>query len=47
VVGLHRQQAVDVLAQARLRARILLYPVGDPAQVQQVIAQQPSELPWV
>jgi tRNA A-37 threonylcarbamoyl transferase component Bud32 len=42
VVGLHREQAADVLAQARLRAQILLFPVGDPAQVQRVIAQQPS-----
>lgn len=42
VVGLHRQQAAEVLAQARLRAWVLLLPVGDPAQVQRVIAQQPS-----
>jgi tRNA A-37 threonylcarbamoyl transferase component Bud32 len=42
VVGLHREQAADVLAQARLSAQILLFPVGDPAQVQRVIAQQPS-----
>jgi serine/threonine-protein kinase len=42
VVGLHREQAADVLDQARLHAQIFLFPVGDPAQVQRVIAQQPS-----
>jgi beta-lactam-binding protein with PASTA domain len=42
VVGLRRRQATEVLAQARLRAWVLLLPVGDPAQVQRVIAQQPS-----
>jgi serine/threonine protein kinase len=42
VVGLHRQQAADVLAQAQLGTQIVLTQVGDSGKVQRVVAQQPS-----
>ncbi len=41
VVGLHPQQAADVLAQAQLGTQILLVLVRDPERVQRVITQQP------
>jgi len=42
VVGLHRQQAADVLAQAQLGMQILEVPVPESGKVQRVVAQQPS-----
>jgi serine/threonine-protein kinase len=42
VVGLHRQQAADVLAQAQLGTRMVPTQVSDSGQVQRVVAQQPS-----
>jgi eukaryotic-like serine/threonine-protein kinase len=42
VVGLRPEQAAEVLAQAQLGMRSLLVLVRDPAQVQRVIAQQPT-----
>jgi serine/threonine protein kinase len=42
VVGLHRQQAADVLAQAQLGTQMVLTKVSDSGQVQRVVAQQPS-----
>jgi serine/threonine-protein kinase len=43
VVGLHRQQAADVLAQAQLGTQMVPIQVRDAGQVQRVVAQQPSE----
>jgi tRNA A-37 threonylcarbamoyl transferase component Bud32 len=42
VVGLHREQAADVLAQAQLGVHILEVPVPESGKAQRVIAQQPS-----
>jgi eukaryotic-like serine/threonine-protein kinase len=42
VVGLHREQAADVLARARLEVQVLRVPVQDSGQVQRVVAQQPE-----
>ena len=42
VVGLHRQQAADVLAQAQLGTHMVPTQVSDAGQVQRVVAQQPS-----
>jgi eukaryotic-like serine/threonine-protein kinase len=42
VVGLHREQAADVLARAQLEVQVLRVPVQDSGQVQRVIAQQPE-----
>jgi serine/threonine-protein kinase len=42
VVGLHRQQAADVLAHAQLGTQMVLTQVSDSGQVQRVVAQQPS-----
>jgi tRNA A-37 threonylcarbamoyl transferase component Bud32 len=42
VVGLHRQQAADVLAQAQLGVQVLEVPVPESGKVQRVVAQQPS-----
>jgi PASTA domain-containing protein len=42
VVGLHRQQAADVLAQAQLGTQMVPTQVNDSEQVQRVVAQQPS-----
>jgi hypothetical protein len=42
VVGLHRQQAADVLAQAQLGTQVVPTQVSDSGQVQRVVAQQPS-----
>jgi tRNA A-37 threonylcarbamoyl transferase component Bud32 len=42
VVGLHRQQAADVLARAQLGVQVLQVPVGESGKVQRVVAQQPS-----
>jgi PASTA domain-containing protein len=42
VVGLHREQAADVLARARLEVQVLRVPVQESGQVQRVIAQQPE-----
>jgi serine/threonine-protein kinase len=42
VVGLHRQRAADVLAQAQLGTQMVPTQVGDSGQVQRVVAQQPS-----
>jgi eukaryotic-like serine/threonine-protein kinase len=42
VVGLHRQQAADVLAQAQLGTQMVPTQVSDSGQVQRVVAQQPS-----
>jgi beta-lactam-binding protein with PASTA domain len=41
-VGLHRQQAADVLAHLQLGIRIVPMRVGDSDRVQRVVAQQPS-----
>jgi tRNA A-37 threonylcarbamoyl transferase component Bud32 len=41
VVGLHRHQAADVLAQAQLETQMVPTQVRDSGQVQRVIAQQP------
>jgi serine/threonine protein kinase len=42
VIGLHRQQAANMLALAGLGTRIVPMQVSDSKNVQQVIAQQPS-----
>jgi serine/threonine protein kinase len=42
VVGLHRQQATDVLARAHLGVQMVPVQVSDSRQVQRVITQQPS-----
>jgi eukaryotic-like serine/threonine-protein kinase len=42
VVGLHRQQAADVLTQAQLGMQVLEVPVPESGKVQRVVAQQPS-----
>jgi hypothetical protein len=42
VVGLHRQQAADVLAQAQLGTQMVPTQVSDSGQVRRVVAQQPS-----
>jgi len=42
VVGLHRQHAADVLAQAQLGTRMVPIQVSDSGKVQRVVAQQPS-----
>jgi serine/threonine protein kinase len=42
VVGLHRQHAANVLAQAQLGTRVVLMQVSGSRNVQRVIAQQPS-----
>jgi len=42
VVGLHRGQAADVLAQAQLGVQVVLVTVFDSGQVKRVVAQQPS-----
>jgi serine/threonine protein kinase len=41
VIGLHRQQAVGVLAQAQLGVRLLAVQVSDSGQVQRVVGQRP------
>lgn len=41
VVGLHRQQVADVLAQTQLGVQLALIQVSDSAQVQRVVQQQP------
>jgi beta-lactam-binding protein with PASTA domain len=42
VVGLHRQQASNTLAEAGLQARFAFSPVDSANQVQRVVAQQPA-----
>jgi eukaryotic-like serine/threonine-protein kinase len=42
VVGLHREQAADVLARAQLGVQILEVPVPESGKAQRVISQQPS-----
>jgi eukaryotic-like serine/threonine-protein kinase len=42
VVGLHRQQATNVLARAHLGVQMISIQVSDSRQVQRVIAQRPS-----
>jgi len=42
VVGLHRQQAADLLAQAQLGVQVLKVSVRESGKVQRVIAQQPA-----
>jgi eukaryotic-like serine/threonine-protein kinase len=42
LVGLHRQQAADVLAHLQLGIRMVPMRVGDSDRVQRVVAQQPS-----
>src|SRR6266508_1044152 len=42
VVGLHREQAADLLAQAQLGVQILQVSVRESGKVQRVIAQQPA-----
>jgi hypothetical protein len=42
VIGLHRQQAANMLALAGLGTRMLPMQVSDSKNVQRVIAQQPS-----
>jgi PASTA domain len=42
VVGLHRQQAADVLAQAQLGTQMVPMQVSNAGQVQRVVAQRPS-----
>jgi beta-lactam-binding protein with PASTA domain len=42
VVGLHRQQAADVLAQAQLGTQMVSTQVSDSGKVQRVVAQRPS-----
>lgn len=42
VVGLHRQQVTDVLAQAQLAVQMIPVQVSDSRQVQRVVAQRPS-----
>jgi cytoskeletal protein RodZ len=41
VVGLHRQQAADVLAHAQLGTKMVPMQVSDAGQVQRVVAQRP------
>ncbi|HZC99799.1 MAG TPA: protein kinase [Actinomycetes bacterium] len=41
VVGLHRKQAADVLAEARLGMQLVPVSIRDPSQVQRVVAQRP------
>jgi hypothetical protein len=41
VVGLHREQAADVLARAQLGVQILEVPVPESGKAQRVISQQP------
>jgi len=42
VVGLHRQQAADLLAQAQLGVQVLKVPVRESGKAQRVIARQPA-----
>jgi eukaryotic-like serine/threonine-protein kinase len=42
VVGLHREQAADVLARAQLGVQVLEVPVPESGKAQRVIDQQPS-----
>jgi eukaryotic-like serine/threonine-protein kinase len=42
LVGLHRQQAADVLARLQLGIRMVPMRVGDSDKVQRVVGQQPS-----
>jgi len=42
VVGLHREQAADLLARAQLGVQILQVSVRESGKVQRVIAQQPA-----
>jgi eukaryotic-like serine/threonine-protein kinase len=42
VVGLHREQAADVLAQAQFGVQVLEVPVPEAGKVQRVVAQEPS-----
>jgi eukaryotic-like serine/threonine-protein kinase len=42
VVGLHREQAADVLAQAQLGMQVLQVPVPESGKAQRVVAQGPS-----
>jgi eukaryotic-like serine/threonine-protein kinase len=42
VVGLHRQQAADVLAHVQLDTQMVPTQASDSGQVQRVVAQQPS-----
>jgi eukaryotic-like serine/threonine-protein kinase len=42
VVGLHREQAADVLAQAQLGVQVLQVPVPESGKAQRVVAQEPS-----
>jgi eukaryotic-like serine/threonine-protein kinase len=42
VVGLHREQAADVLARVQLEVQVLRVPVQESGQVQRVIAQRPE-----
>jgi serine/threonine protein kinase len=42
LVGLHRQQAADVLAQAQLTVQMISIQVNDSRQVQRVVGQRPS-----
>jgi beta-lactam-binding protein with PASTA domain len=41
-VGLHREQAADVLAQAQLAVQVIPIQVSDSRQVQRVVAQRPA-----
>jgi beta-lactam-binding protein with PASTA domain len=42
VVGLHRGQAADILAQAQLGVQVQQVPVSESGKVQRVVAQEPS-----
>ena len=42
VVGLHREQAADVLAQAQLGMQVVQVPVPESGKAQRVVAQGPS-----
>lgn len=42
VLGLHRERAAQVLAEAQLRMQSETAQVSDPSQVQRVVAQQPA-----
>ena len=42
VVGLHRERAADVLAQAQLGVQVLEVPVPEAGKMQRVVAQEPS-----
>ena len=42
MVGLHREQAADVLAQAQLGVQVLQVPVPESGKAQRVVAQEPS-----